>query len=305
MNKYRTLIILSLFLCFEIVNAQLPKPDNYIIFVDFSARIETNDQRLKDTELLSYLMDKFKFQVESLYKSGKIYSEDKISVLFYPDLNEENIIDLTSSMKIDFSKMDFNKKLKYYMSEFPKNEKPVIMNSFNKLYDIALQQNPNYFGSNIYDFFNYGLNNYLLETHNNHIVLFTDGYMYMTGENPKNIGNKKGHLEGSILDPLRANSNWEKLYVDQEWGIVSSGFQITKGTTISILEINPDNINNVFNPRTRIRPLESCPTEFKILSRFWKDWFLDMGFESKDINIHKTSNNLNGVKSDLDLLFRK
>jgi hypothetical protein len=304
MSKYKALIILSLFLCFEIVNAQLPKPDNYIVFVDFSARIETNDQRLKDTDLLSFLMDKFKNQVESLYKSGTIYSEDKISVLFYPDLKDENIIDLTSSMKIDFSKMEFNKKLKYYMSEFPKDKKPVIVNSFNKLYDIALQQNPNYFGSNIYDFFNYSLDNYLLETHNNHIILFTDGYMYMSGENPKNDGNKKGHLEGSILDPLRASKNWEKLYKTQNWGILRSANKIPKGSSITLLEINPDNINNVFNPRTRIRPLKPCPTEFKILSRLWKDWFLDMGFDSNDINIHKTSNNLNGVKSDLGLLFR-
>jgi hypothetical protein len=298
------LLIIALIPCFEIVSAQLPKPDNYIIFVDFSARIETDDQRLKDTELLNYLTDKFKTQVESLYKSGKIYSEDKISVLFYPDLDDENIINLTSSMNVDFSKMDFNNKLNYYKSQFPKDERALIMKSYDKIYDIALKQNPNYFGSNIYDFFNYSLDNYLLETHNNHIVIFTDGYMYMAGENPKNNGNKKGHLEGSILDPLRASNNWEKLYETQNWGIVSSDYKIPTGTSITVLEINPDNILNADSPRTRIRPLKPCPTEFKILSRFWKDWFLDMGFESNDIIIHKTSNNLNGVKSDLDLLFR-
>lgn len=304
MNNFIKVMILPLILSFDIAMAQLPKPDNYIVFVDFSARIETEGQQQKDTELLNYLVDKFKIQVESLYKSGKIYSEDKISILFYPDLNDKNIIELTSSMKIDFSKMDFNRKLEYYKSEFPKDKRASIMNSFDDLYNIALKQNPNYFGSNIYDFFNYSLKNYLLETHNNHIILFTDGYMYMAGENPKSIKNKKGHLEGSIFDPLRASSNWEKLYETQGWGIVNSENKITTGTSITVLEINPDNINNINSPRTRIYPLKPCPTEFKILTRFWTDWFLNMGFESKDINIHKSSNDLNGVKPDLDLLFR-
>jgi hypothetical protein len=305
MKITKTIFFFLIITSFEVLNAQLPKPDNYIIFFDFSSRIEISDQRKKDTELLNYLIVKFKTQVEQLYKSGKIYSEDKLSILFYPDLENDNIIALTSSLKLDFYNLNFKQKLGYYMSQFPKDKNSLIMDNFNKIYDIALLQNPNYFGSNIFDFFSYSLDLYLLKGHKNHIIIFTDGYMYMAGENPENKGNKIGHLEGTILDPLRASKNWNDLFKTQKWGLISSGYKVPKETTITVLEVNPDCINNLFKPRTNLKPLRPCPNEFKILTQFWTDWFLDMDFNANNINIFKTSNDLNGVKSNLNLLFRK
>jgi hypothetical protein len=305
MNLLRKIIFPVIVISTELLSAQLPKPNNYIIFFDFSSRIEANDQRKKDSDLLYHLVDKFKGQVEQLYKGGRIYSEDKISILFYPDLKHENIIDLTSSLIVDFSTIDYKQKLGYYMTQFPKGDTSLLINSFNKIYDVALQQNPNYFGSNIYEFFSANIKYYLNENANNHIIIFTDGYIYMTGENPENIGNKKGHLEGSILDPLRASQDWLQLYESQNWGIISSGYKIPVEATVTVLEMNPDCINNEMRPRTKLKPPKPCPTEFKILARFWTDWFLDMGFNPNDINIHKTSNNLNGIKSRLNLLFRE
>ncbi|WP_157962182.1 hypothetical protein [Winogradskyella aurantiaca] len=279
--------------------AQLPTPNNYIVFVDLSARIEANHQREKDIDLLKYLVNKFKKQVEELYKSGKIYSQDKFSILFYPDLEDENIIELTSSLEVDFSKMDYNNRLAYYIKNFPKDQEPVLLEAFNSVYDIALQQNPNYFGSNIYDFFSYSVEYYLKENYNNHIILFTDGYMYMANENPQGQGNELGHLEGPMLDPFRTNKNWEKLYVTKNYKIVSANIKLPKQTTITLLEMLPDCIS-----RTRIEPKKPCPNEYKVLRRFWQDWFLEMGIDKNAIKIHKSSNNLTGVKSSLDLLFR-
>ncbi len=127
--------------------------------------------------------------------------------------------------------------------------------------------------------------------------------MYMTGENPTNKDKKIGHLEGSILNPLRASKNWQKLYETQKWGIVSSEYKLPENTTITILELNPDCINNESRPRTKLKPLKPCTSEFRILTRFWTDWFIDMGVSSNNIYINKTSNNLNEAKKNLDVLF--
>ncbi|KAA3620293.1 MAG: hypothetical protein DWP94_13100 [Flavobacterium sp.] len=125
----------------------------------------------------------------------------------------------------------------------------------------------------------------------------------MGGENPKREENSVGHLEGSILDPLRASSNWEKKLVSEKWKILSTGKQLPNNTTITLLEVTPDCIANSLNPRTNIKPLRQCPNEFKILSRLWTDWFIDMDVDKKNVTITRTSNNLNGVKSILNELF--
>lgn len=299
-------LLLSLFFLLSLnLNSygQVPTPSNYIIFFDLSSRIENSNQPEKDKELLKYLVKNFQTKVEKLYRSGKIYSEDKLTILFYPDLNDENILVLTSSMNIDFGKRNFNNRLDYFVEQFPKSGTPEILKTFEKIYDIALKQSPNYFGSNIHDFFSYSIQDYLDDHYHNHIILFTDGYMYMAGENPERKGNVLGHLEGSMLDPLRSSANWEKTLKTDGWKIASSGIKLPTTTTVTLLEITPDCINNTANPRTRIRPLQQCPNEFRILSKLWEDWFLDMGVSKSKIFINKTSNNLNGVESNLDSLF--
>ena len=107
-----------------------------------------------------------------------------------------------------------------------------------------------------------------------------------------------GHLEGSALDPLRTSSNWAKKIKTEGWKIVPTGTQLPQGTKISLLEIAPDCIN-----RTRQRQSGQCPSEYRILSMLWKDWLHDMGVSKQAISINKTSNNLNGVMSNLDELF--
>ena len=138
--------------------SQLPTPDNYIIFFDLSARIEAKNQREKDLQLVNYMIDDFKKGVEKLYKGGKIFSTDKITVLFYPDLNAPNIINLTSSLSVDFSQISLFNRVDYYKTQFPQGITPQIVTNINKVYDIALDQNPYYFGSNIYEFFSLSIN---------------------------------------------------------------------------------------------------------------------------------------------------
>ncbi|QNJ97022.1 hypothetical protein [Constantimarinum furrinae] len=300
----KTLLFLLLFSNLTIRGfGQTPTPSNYIIFFDFSSRIENPYQPQKDKELIKHLVTNFRQKVEGLYKSGYIYSEDKLNILFYPDLDDENILSLTSSMSIDFGSRDFKTRLNYFINQFPKQGTPKILTTFDKIYDIALKQNPNYFGSNIYDFFSYSIDYYLKENYNNHIIIFTDGYMYMAGENPERVGNTLGHIEGSILDPLRSSANWQKEFKLGEWKIVSSGNKLKNKTTVTLLEVTPDCIQNSSTPRTRLRPLKQCPNEFKILERLWTNWFLDMGVENNDIQIIRTSNDLNGIKSALNHLF--
>ncbi|PKA82447.1 hypothetical protein ATE92_0576 [Ulvibacter sp. MAR_2010_11] len=286
-----------------VVYGQTPTPSNYIIFFDFSSRIENSNQPQKDKELMKYIITNFRQKVESMYRSGYIYSEDKLNILFYPDLEDENILSLTSSMNIDFGGRDFKTRLKYFINQFPKEGNPKILTTFDKVYEIALKQNPNYFGSNIYDFFSYSVDNYLKDGYKNHIIIFTDGYMYMAGENPERVGNSVGHLEGSILDPLRSSSNWQKDFKMGDWKIISSGNKLKSNTTITLLEITPDCIQNSLTPRTKIKPLKQCPDEYKILERLWTNWFLDMGAEDNKIKVVRTSNDLNGIKSVLRQLF--
>jgi hypothetical protein len=305
MKLKTTFSLIVIFFIFLSTSAQLPTPNNYIIFLDFSARIEAKNQKEKDIKLVTHIIDVFKKRVESLYKGGKIFSEDKISILFYPDLNDSQIIELSSSLNVDFSAVGFHDRLDYFKKQFPQSQEPILVKNFNKIYDIALSQKPNYFGSNIYDFFRYSIDSYLKEGFNNKIFLFSDGYMYMAGENPANIGNKIGHLEGSILDPLRANLNWQKLYDSQNWGLISSGITLPPSTTICLLELNPDCINNITQPRTRLKPLKPCPSEYQILTKFWKDWFMDMDVKQENLSINKTENNLNGVKSKINNMIEK
>ncbi|KAA3624239.1 MAG: hypothetical protein DWP94_04030, partial [Flavobacterium sp.] len=131
--KAKYLLIVTLIYSSSLIG-QLPTPSNYIIFFDLSSRIENPNQEEKDKVLLKHIVKNFEQKVSSLYKAGKIYSEDKLTILFYPDLNDENILSLTSSLDIDFGKREFHSRLAYFTQEFSKNGDARIIGTFDKIY---------------------------------------------------------------------------------------------------------------------------------------------------------------------------
>ena len=290
LKKIFTIITLTISLA---VYSQEETSKNVIIYLDLSDRLEREDQINNDKQLIKHCVNLFKTVVESSYVSGKLWSSDAISINFKPPMRDT---ELASNLTIDFETINDKDKVDAYKIFFPQEEDPTIFKYIDKVYELAYAQHPKYPGSDFYEFLREDLP-YLVKDkdpdgydYENILIVITDGYVYMSKQNPKRENNKLGHLEGPRLDALRNNSKWEELYETNNWGMISTGKKFNNLKVLG-LQFYPDCIVNSIQPRTNLRPLKPCINEFDVLKKFWTDWFEEMGVQ--DIRFLKRKDNIN------------
>ena len=271
--------------------SQIPPKTNIIIYCDLSDRLVRKNQVEIDRILLNEVLENFKNVMLSKYKGGQLWTNDKLSIHFNPPIAG---LDLASSLEIDFSLIPKNQKLKVFTDLFPKDKEPVMLTNIDKLYVKAMAQYPKFPGSDLFSFVKNDMPNLINSEFENILIIISDGYIYMDKKNPKRVGNRLGHLEGSSLDPLRLEGNgWFKKYTEDKWGLLNTGVELNH-LSVLVLEFYPDCINNPNNPKTKIRPLKPCLYELDILQQFWKDWFAKMGVEN--VKILRKQDNINPSK---------
>jgi len=279
--------------------SQIPEKTNIIIYCDLSDRLVRNKQVEIDKKLINHVLSEFKNIVKDKYVGGQMRTNDKLSIHFNPPIAG---VDLASSLEIDFSRIEKNKKLKEFIKLFPKEGDFALNANVNTLYDKAMAQYPKFPGSDFYGFVKNDLKYLCEEDYNNILIVLSDGYIYMNKNNPKHVGNKLGHLEGSNLDPLRKlNNSWESEFKNGKWGLVSTDIKLNN-LNVLVLEVYADCINNPTYPRTKIRPLKNCLYEFDILNAFWENWFTEMGVNN--FKFVRKQDNLNPAKNSISSYFK-
>ena len=300
LKKLFTIFVLTISLA--LYSQETPK--NIIIYLDLSDRLHRDKQIDTDKQLIKHTVEIFKEIVMSSYINGRLWSSDALSINFKPSLKDS---ELASNLSIDFENVNNNKKVDLFTNYFPKDKDPKLFNYIDKIYQLAKNQHPNYPGSDFYEFLREDLPNLLKHKDNedklyeNFLIVISDGYVYMSKQNPKREINKLGHLEGPRLDALRNKSNWEDIYETNNWGMVSSGKEFSNLKVLG-LQFYPDCIVNSMQPRTNLRPLKPCINEFEILKKFWSDWFEEMGVQN--ISLLKSRDNINPSIGAIDKLIK-
>ncbi|MBD5217132.1 MAG: hypothetical protein HDS73_01380 [Bacteroidales bacterium] len=149
------------------------KPLNLAVFIDLSDRIKKDKDKMsqsdKDQLIINELADKF---IDRQIKRGFGKSTDNFEVLFYPA--PDGAQSLSESLNIDLASQKKTQEKKRALKNFKDNHSE----NLGKLYENALQAEE-YFGSDIWGFFNKGkINDLYRDGYRNVLVILSDGYIF-------------------------------------------------------------------------------------------------------------------------------
>lgn len=241
------------------------KKHNFIVLLDLSDRLQTSNQVERDIALINNIFNFFKSSVKSNFY---IKSIDEFKIVVAPQRNTNNeVTELENQLRINMEALKINQKKKA-IENFEQDFKTNI----SSLYKIATankQKSSDYFGADIWQYFNDDLQSDLSNNAINHLFIITDGYLYF-----ENYGHtiQKGNRHSSCLfmKELRENG-WETKFEKNDYGIVSTK-QKYPNLEIMVLEVNPKDV---------------FLNENDLLQKIWKKWLGEMDINK--IEIHKIS----------------
>ncbi len=234
------------------------KQFNITILLDLSDRIIQKNQPSQIEKDIKSIMTVVQFFKEQIVMKGTQNSDDKIRVLFYPQISDSKIPEIAQNLNIDLGKLNTRSKKQIFAE---------IDTMFSKnllhLYQIATTQSV-FKGSDLYNFFKYRVeDDCIIKDKNtkNILLVYTDGYLFSENQQITDsnrftyIAPKSKHI--SIF---RNNPNWENVFVEENYGFLS---------------IDKD-LSNLQIIMLEFAPFEEYPRDFEILSRYWDKWFGEM-----------------------------
>ncbi|MGB9664447.1 MAG: hypothetical protein ACPL25_05960 [Ignavibacteria bacterium] len=245
---------------------------NLTILIDLSDRIseKKNPGQVKnDLKLINSILMLFK---NYLTQKGVVNSEDKIKVIYYPQINNDSLNSIIDSLNIDFSDMLFNQRKRIF------NLLEVIFNqNLTKVYNLASRM-PEYPGSDLFNYFKHRIvddciiddNNYL-----NILVILTDGYIYH--ENAKyRKGNRFSYLgpKANQVAIFRNHPNWEKIFDEQDYGLINTEAELS----------------NLYIIAAQFNPISFSPQDFDIMKKYWSKWFEEQKLKKGNYKILRNDN---------------
>ncbi len=243
-------------------NADEYKQLNLTILLDLSDRIVQKNQPTQIEKDIKSIMAVVQFFKNQIAEKGTYNSNDKIRVLFYPQISDSKIPEIAQNLNIDLEKLSTRSK-KQIFTEID----TIFSKNLLQLYRIATTQSV-FKGSDLYNFFKYRVeDDCIIKDKNtkNILLVYTDGYLFSANQQISDsnrytfIAPRSKHI--SIF---RNNPNWENEFVEGNYGFLS---------------VDKD-LSNLKIIMLEFAPIEEYPRDFEILRKYWEKWLTEMKVEN-------------------------
>jgi len=256
---FNLLLISILFLNINLF-AQSNTSTNYLVILDLSDRLLSDQQAEKDLKSIGSVYQSF---IKSIKQKNIINATDrfKIKIVHQPgtSLNEGNY---QQFLELDLSTIPAMNRIAAVAS-FDKRIRPVLQ----KLYkDAELgPKSSDYSGVDLWRFFNEKLTLELRENMNNQVVILNDGYFDYENKKHPAIKRQNRSTNTSFYRVIRGN-NWESTMNNGNYGILKTNVNFQKfDISIGIVGLNPK---------------ENSLTELDMLKETWSKWLIEIGFSN-------------------------
>jgi len=282
-NLYVYLLIALLFLigCFADIKKEPIRINNYIILLDLSDRLicSEHNQSTYDKQIVYYLFNVFMENNLNLFANinnidrFKDVAKDRFQVV----IADQKWCKIDKSYYENLLKFDFaflkKDDYQYYFSDAYRLE---FYKNLDELYtkSIYSDKKTDYFGADIWKFFDEDLSKYLVQCKGDTIVdnflfIITDGYIAF--ENYKGRCNKKNRFTSmEFMRELRI-VDWKEKFDKEDFGLIPLEKKFDNIKAI-VLEINP----------------QDYPNEFNLISEIWQKWLKEMNISYDTVLKHQS-----------------
>lgn len=291
MKRYSYLLILTLILagCSEFEQAvkdakkENPPPpkDNYIILLDLSDRILSNNQQQvpKDIFVVQSIYKAFKSKLEAKDPTRLFYTvSDKLKVMVAPQRNTiADIYNLAGDLRITLGSAQPEQKA-HLIEETEKKFGTVLPEIYKKA--VISNNSKDFPGADIWRYFNEDLADDLETDATNTLFIITDGYLDFEPTELRPSENNRFTSCSQIIKTLRDQPDWQSRFTQGDYGLmpVKKKFANLK---VVLLEVNPK---------------DDWPGEYTLLTDIWGKWLKEMGVESfsfiKDDNVNEVNESI-------------
>lgn len=291
MKRYSYLLILVFALagCSEFEQAvkdakkeTVPPPkDNYIILLDLSDRILTNNQQQvpKDIFVVQSIYKAFKSRLEAKDPTRLFYTvTDKLKVLVAPQRNTmADIYNLAGDLRITLGSAQPEQKA-HLIEETEKKFGAVLPEIYKKA--VISNNSKDYPGADIWKYFNEDLAGDLEPDATNTLFIVTDGYLDFEPTELRQSANNRYTSCAQIIKSLRQQPDWQSRFQQDDYGLlpVNKKFPNLK---VVLLEV---------------RAKDDWPGEYTLLTDIWGKWLKEMGISSfsfiKDDNVNEVNESI-------------
>lgn len=232
--------------------------DNITILLDLSDRIAPKvhtDQVEKDIAAVMEIEQAFK---QRIFSKGTFNTNDKIKVIFYPQLKERRIIEIAEKLTINLENLEPRAKKNVFRSL-----DTLYKNNLTELYNIAVAQQ-SYSGSDIYNFFKDRVEDdcIIKDTfYHNTLVIISDGYLYWENSRLQD-GNRFSFIgpDAVQVKQFRRSPSWETAFDKGDFGFLPIKNSFPE-LSVLLLEVNP---------------VPAYPEDYDIMKKYWGKWFEEM-----------------------------
>lgn len=240
-----------------------PHKINFIVLLDLSDRLLTQNQPETDIAIVKSIFSTFKDSVR--LNRFYIQSNDHFKVRIAPQKNSPlDVRNYENQLSLSMGNLAINQKKKAV--EELEEAIDVILNNLYK--EAHLGDRPNdYFGADIWKYFNEELDTDLIHdgSTTNYLFILTDGYLYFENfNNTLHVNNRFSSC--SFMKELRGD-DWETKFEEKDYGIIPVNKKI-ENLNVMLLEVNPR---------------EEFLNEYDLLNKIWIKWLGEMNIHSTKI----------------------
>lgn len=235
---------------------------NFIVLLDLSDRLQNPNQIQRDKELISSAFYFFKsFVKQNMY----IKSQDKFKVVIAPQQNDSKseLIELENLLRVNLEGLKISQKKKF-VDSFEK-ELPTNIDKLYHLATINKNASSDFFGADIWQYFNEDLKTDIDQNAINHLYIITDGYIYFENYN-HTLKKANRYSSFQFMSELRGN-DWREKFKEADYGIIPTT-QTYPNLQVVVLEIDPKG---------------KFLNEYELVETIWIKWLNEMQIQRIEI----------------------
>ena len=250
----------------------MPKPVNFIVLLDLSDRLTVSGTDINDQALILAVARQFESRVKM---NLIIRSSDKFKIRIFPQKGYRLDVNMYENMlSIDMKALEIalkNSQLKRFMVDLPATVRQLYLDA-----SLDKTKTSDYFGSDIWKYFNEQLRLDLEKDCKNHIIVLTDGYFdFENSAHAISRGNR--HTSSDFYSRL-SGPDWMKEANDKDFGIIPVNLE--KPFCCCICGLNPKN---------------EQLTEMEKISWFWQKWMRESNADTCFLIPFSSSEKMKGI----------
>lgn len=248
------------------------KPVNFIVLLDLSDRLTVSGTEINDRALIQAVAGQFESRVKM---NLVIRSSDKFKIRIFPQKGSHLDANMyENTLSIDMNAIEIaskNSQLKRFMTDLPAMAQQLYQEaSLNKT------KTSDYFGSDIWKYFNEQLRFDLEKECTNQVIVLTDGYFdFENSAHAMSIGNR--HTSSDFYSRL-SGPGWLKEANDKDFGIIP--VNLDKPFCCIICGLNPKN---------------EQLTELEKISWSWQKWMRESNADTCILIPFSSSEKMKGI----------